>query len=53
MAHRTQVLVLLHLNLQQAKEVKSQSKEIRCLSTLLGETTGYHGESPGAAEQGA
>ena len=35
MAHQTQVSVLSHLNLQQAKEIKSQSKEIRCLSTLL------------------
>ena len=35
MAHQTQVLVLLHLHLQQAKEIKSQSEEIRCLSTLL------------------
>ena len=52
MAHQTQVSVLSHLHLQQAKEIKSQSEEIRCLSTL-GETTGYPGESPGAAEQGA
>ena len=35
MAHKTQVLVLSHLHLQQAKEIKSQSDEIRCLSTLL------------------
>ena len=35
MAHQTQVLVLSHLHLQQAKEIKSQSEEIRCLSTLL------------------
>ena len=35
MAHRTQVSVLLHLHLQQAKEIKSQSEEIRQLSTLL------------------
>ena len=35
MAHQTQVLVLLHLHLQQAKEIKSQSEEIRWLSTLL------------------
>ena len=35
MAHRTQVSVLSHLHLQQAKEIKSQSEEIRCLSTLL------------------
>ena len=34
MAHQTQVLVLSHLHLQQAKEIKSQSDEIRCLSTL-------------------
>ena len=35
MAHWTQVSVLSHLHLQQAKEIKSQSDEIRCLSTLL------------------
>ena len=35
MAHQTQVSVLSHLHLQQAKEIKSQSNEIRCLSTLL------------------
>ena len=35
MAHWTQVLVLSHLHLQQAKEIKSQSDEIRQLSTLL------------------
>ena len=35
MAHWTQVLVLLHLHLQQAEEIESQSEEIRCLSTLL------------------
>ena len=35
MAHWTQVSVLSHLHLQQAKEIKSQSKEIRCLSNLL------------------
>ena len=35
MAHKTQVLVLSHLHLQQAEEIKSQSDEIRCLSTLL------------------
>ena len=35
MAHWMQVSVLLHLHLQQAKEIKSQSEEIRCLSTLL------------------
>ena len=35
MAHQMQVLVLLHLHLQQAEEIKSQSKEIRQLSTLL------------------
>ena len=53
MAHRTQVSVLSHLHLQQAEEIKSQSEEIRHLSTLLEKTTGYPGESPGAAEQGA
>ena len=35
MANQTQVLVLSHLHLQQAKEIKSQSDEIRHLSTLL------------------
>ena len=35
MAHQTQVSVLSHLHLQQAKEIKSESDEIRCLSTLL------------------
>ena len=35
MAHQTQVSVLSHLHLQQAKEIKSQSDEIRYLSTLL------------------
>ena len=35
MAHQTQVLVLSHLHLQQAKEIKSQSHEVRLLSTLL------------------
>ena len=35
MAHQMQVSVLLHLHLQQAKEIKSQSEEIRHLSTLL------------------
>ena len=35
MAHQTQVSVLSHLHLQQAKKIKSQSNEIRCLSTLL------------------
>ena len=35
MAHRTQVSVLSHLHLQQAEEIKSQSGEIRHLSTLL------------------
>ena len=35
MAHWTQVLGLSQLHLQQAKEIKSQSKEIRRLSTLL------------------
>ena len=35
MAHRTQVSVLLHLHLQQDEEIKSKSKEIRQLSTLL------------------
>ena len=36
MAHWAQVLVLSQLHLQQAKEIKSQSNEIRHLSTLLG-----------------
>ena len=35
MAHQTQVSVLLHLHLQQAEEIKVQSKEIKRLSTLL------------------
>ena len=35
MVHRTQVSVLSQLHLQQAEEIKSQSKEIRWLSTLL------------------
>ena len=35
MAHWTQVLVLSHLHLQQAKEIKSQSNEHRHLSTQL------------------
>ena len=35
MAHWTQVSVLSHLHLQQAEEIKSQSKDIRQLSTLL------------------
>ena len=35
MAHWTQVFVLSHLHLQQAEEIKFQSDEIRCLSTLL------------------
>ena len=35
MAHQTQVLVLSQLHLQQNKEIKSQSEEIRQLSTLL------------------
>ena len=34
MAHWIQVLVLSYLHLQQAKEIKSQSDEIRCLSPL-------------------
>ena len=37
----------------QAEEIKSQSKEIRHLSTLLEKTTSYLGESPRTAEQGA
>ena len=35
MAHQTWVLVLSQLNLQQAKEIKAQSKEIKYFSTLL------------------
>ena len=35
MAHQTQVSVLSQLHLQQAEEIKSQSEEIRHLSTLL------------------
>ena len=35
MAHWTQVSVLSQLHLQQAEEIKTQSEEIRWLSTLL------------------
>ena len=35
MAHWMLVLVLSQLHLQQAKEIKSQFKEIKCLSALL------------------
>ena len=35
MAHQTQVSVLSQLHIQQAEEIKSQSEEIRHLSTLL------------------
>ena len=35
MAHQTQVSVLSQLHIKQAKEIKSQSDEIRHLSTLL------------------
>ena len=35
MTHQTQVSAQSHLHLQQAIEIKSQSDEIRCLSTLL------------------
>ena len=35
MAHQTQVLAMSHLHLQQAKEIKCPSDEIRCLFTLL------------------
>ena len=35
MAHWTLVSVLSQLHLHQAEEIKSQSNEIRCLSTLL------------------
>ena len=35
MAHRTQVSVLSQLHLQQAEEIRSQSNEIRHLSTLF------------------
>ena len=35
MAHWTQVLVLSHLYLQQAEEIKSQSDETRHLPTLM------------------
>ena len=35
MAHQTQVSVLSQLHLKQAEEIKSQSEEIRHLSTLL------------------
>ena len=36
MANQTQVLVLFHLHQQQAKEIKSQSNEIRCLVHSVG-----------------
>ena len=42
-ANWKQLLVLSHLDLQQAEEIKSQSNEIRCLSTLLEKTAGYPG----------
>ena len=35
MAHWTHVLVLSHLHLQHAEEIKPQYDEIKCLSTLL------------------
>ena len=35
MTHQTQILVLSQLHLQQAEEIKSQSDQIKCLSTLL------------------
>ena len=35
MAHQTQVSVLSYLHLEQAKEIKTQSNEMRHLSTLL------------------
>ena len=35
MAHQTQVSVLSHLHLRQAKEIRAQSDEIKRLSTLL------------------
>ena len=34
-AHQMQVSVLSQLHLQQAKEIKAQSEEINCFSTLL------------------
>ena len=52
MAHWTQVLVLSQLHLQQVKELKSQSDEIRCLPTLLEKQQAIL-ESPGAAEKDA
>ena len=52
MAHWTQVSVLSHLPLQQAEEIKSQSDEIRHLSTLL-ENSNHLGESPRTAEKDA
>ena len=45
MAHQTQVSVLSHSHLQQAKEIKSHSDETRCLSSLLEKTVGYPEES--------
>ena len=48
-----QVLVLSHLQLQQAKEIKSQSNDIRCLSTLLEKQQAILEKVPRAAEEGA
>ena len=53
MAHRTQVSVLSHLHLQQAKEIKSQSNEIRSLSTLLKKQQAILERVPRAAEPDA
>ena len=52
MAHWTQVSVLSQLHLKQAKEIKSLSKEIRRLSTLLEKQQAIL-ERPRTAEQGA
>ena len=53
MAHRTQVLVLSHLHLQQAEEIKAQANEIRHLSTLLEKQQAILERVPRAAEQDA
>ena len=50
MAHQTQVSVLSHFHLQQAEEIKAQSKEIKRLSTLL-ETANYPGTGLGTTTE--
>ena len=53
MAHWTWVLVLSHLHLQQAEEIKSASWWDKVFIHSVGKTTSYLGESPRAAEQDA